>query len=131
MEEIDKSDPYCDVRYTQYPCASGKSYYGRGPLQLSWNYNYGEAGRDLELDLLNSPETVANDPAVSFKASMSYWMTNVHSVVNQGFGATILKINGDIECGGKRDDLVRARVSYYREYCQKFGVLPGDNNLTC
>lgn len=25
-----------------YPMGAGKKYYGRGPLQLSWNYNYGE-----------------------------------------------------------------------------------------
>ena len=28
--------PYCDP--TTYPCKAGKKYYGRGPIQLSWNY---------------------------------------------------------------------------------------------
>ncbi len=27
---------YCDP--TTYPCKTGKKYYGRGPIQLSWNY---------------------------------------------------------------------------------------------
>ena len=26
---------------TAYPATPGKQYYGRGPFQLSWNYNYG------------------------------------------------------------------------------------------
>ena len=35
IEEIVKGD-YCDSNNTQYPCATGKQYYGRGPIQLSW-----------------------------------------------------------------------------------------------
>lgn len=27
------------------PCVPGKSYHGRGPMQLSWNYNYGQVGQ--------------------------------------------------------------------------------------
>ncbi|KAL5990901.1 hypothetical protein ACLOJK_011806 [Asimina triloba] len=121
---------YCDKRNTQYPCVPGKGYYGRGPIQLSWNYNYGAAGKDLGFDGLGNPEIVATDPNVSFKTALWFWMNNVHSVVNQGFGATIRRINGAIECDGKRPDLVNARVGYYRDYCGQFGVAPGDN-LTC
>jgi hypothetical protein len=29
---------YCDSASLDWPCATGKSYYGRGPMQLSWNY---------------------------------------------------------------------------------------------
>ena len=32
---------YCDATNSDYPCQTGKSYHGRGPMQLSWNYNYG------------------------------------------------------------------------------------------
>ncbi|GLT34923.1 hypothetical protein SLA2020_094110 [Shorea laevis] len=45
-EEIDKSNTYCQSS-TEYPCAPAKSYYGRGPLQLAWNMNYGAAGEAL------------------------------------------------------------------------------------
>ncbi|XP_031256548.1 chitinase 5-like [Pistacia vera] len=126
-EEIDKSNAYCDTTNTQYPCVAGKKYYGRGPMQLTWNYNYGACGKDIGFDGLNAPETVSNDPAVSFKAALWFWMSNVHSVMNQGFGATIQKINGALECGGKQPDKVNARIGYYTDYCKQFGVDPGQN----
>ncbi|KAK0606968.1 hypothetical protein LWI29_007070 [Acer saccharum] len=130
VEEIDKSNMYCDQGNTQYPCAPGKFYYGRGPLQITWNYNYGAAGKAIGFDGLNSPETVAKDPAISFKTALWFWMTNVHSVVNQGFGATIQKVNGALECNGKQPQKVQTRIGYYTDYCKKFGVSPGEN-LSC
>ncbi|KAG5530515.1 hypothetical protein RHGRI_025456 [Rhododendron griersonianum] len=125
------NDAYCDPTNTDYPCAANKKYYGRGPLQLSWNYNYGPAGSFIGFDGLNNPETVATDADVSFKAAMWFWMSNVHPIVTsgQGFGATIQAINS-IECGGKEPALVAARVQYYTDYCNQLGVAPGDN-LSC
>ncbi|KAG8363024.1 hypothetical protein BUALT_BualtUnG0013000 [Buddleja alternifolia] len=42
IEEINgPSRDYCDETNTQYPCAPNQGYYGRGPIQLSWNFNYG------------------------------------------------------------------------------------------
>lgn len=132
IEEQDGNVPsdYCDPSYTQYPCTAGKKYYGRGPLQLSYNYNYGAAGEELNFNGLNDPEKVGNDVDTSFKASMWYWMTNVHSIINQGFGATIRKINGAAECDGKNTPQVQDRVQFYQTYCSDFGVAPGDN-LSC
>lgn len=121
---------YCEEQNTQYPCVAGKNYYGRGPIQLSWNYNYGAAGNALGFDGLGNPDIVAQDPNISFKTALWYWMTNVHSVIGQGFGATTRAINGAIECDGKRPDLVNARAGYFRDYCSQLGVAPGDN-LTC
>ncbi|XP_061355404.1 endochitinase PR4-like [Gastrolobium bilobum] len=131
IEEIDgASKDYCDETNTQYPCAPNKGYYGRGPIQLSWNFNYGPAGQSNGFDGLNAPETVANDPVVSFKTALWYWMENVRPVINQGFGATIRAINGKLECDGANPDTVQARVNYYTQYCSQLGVAPGDN-LTC
>uniref|UniRef100_A0A2P2IRY0 chitinase n=1 Tax=Rhizophora mucronata TaxID=61149 RepID=A0A2P2IRY0_RHIMU len=131
IEEINgASKDYCDESYKEYPCAAGKKYYGRGPLQLTWNYNYGAAGKANNFDGLGSPETVANDRVVSFKAALWFWMTNVHSVVTQGFGATIKAINGAVECNGGNAGAVQARIGYYKDYCNKLGVAPG-NNLSC
>ncbi|XP_027355340.1 endochitinase PR4-like [Abrus precatorius] len=128
IEEIDgASKDYCDESNTQYPCAPNKGYFGRGPIQLSWNFNYGPAGQDNNFDGLNAPETVANDATVSFKTALWYWMKNVRPVVNQGFGATIRAINGALECDGKNPGTVETRVNYYKEYCEKLGVSPGDN----
>ncbi|XP_043720240.1 endochitinase EP3-like isoform X2 [Telopea speciosissima] len=132
IEEIDgASKDYCDESNTQYPCASGKGYYGRGPLQLSWNYNYGPAGNSIGFDGLNSPETVANDVVISFKTGLWFWMNDCHSIITsgQGFGATIKSINS-MECNGGNSGAVQARVQYYQDYCNQFGVSPGDN-LTC
>ncbi|KAK8982411.1 hypothetical protein V6N11_046334 [Hibiscus sabdariffa] len=120
---------YCDPSYTQYPCNPDKSYYGRGPLQLSWNYNYGPAGQNIGFDGLNSPETVANDPVISFKTALWFWVNNVEQVLSEGFGATIRAINS-IECNGGNTAAVQARVGYYTDYCNQLGVDPGPN-LSC
>ncbi|XP_065010772.1 chitinase 6-like [Musa acuminata AAA Group] len=133
IEEIDgASKDYCDETKTQYPCVAGKGYYGRGPIQLSWNFNYGPAGESIGFDGLGAPETVANDVVISFKTALWYWMNNCHSLITsgQGFGATIRAINGALECDGKNPATVNARVGYYKDYCSQFGVDTGDN-LTC
>ncbi|RWR90607.1 chitinase 1 [Cinnamomum micranthum f. kanehirae] len=46
---------YCQAS-TEWPCAAGKKYYGRGPIQISYNYNYGPAGNAIGSDLLNNPD---------------------------------------------------------------------------
>ncbi|KAI3866156.1 hypothetical protein MKX03_008760 [Papaver bracteatum] len=122
---------YCDEGNRQYPCVPGKGYYGRGPIQISWNYNYGPAGKSIGFDGLNAPETVANDPIISFKTAFWFWMNNVHSVItsNQGFGPTIRKINSG-ECNGRKPAAVQARIKYFKDYCNQLGVAPGDN-LSC
>ncbi|KAH9615493.1 hypothetical protein KSS87_020946 [Heliosperma pusillum] len=133
IEESDGavSDSYCDPTTTQqYPCNPNKKYYGRGPLQLSWNYNYGAAGQSIGFDGLNAPETVANDVVTSFKTALWFWMNNVHSVLNQGFGATIRAINGAVECNGGNPGEVNDRIQLYQQYCGVFGVDPGQN-LSC
>ncbi|CAL8992959.1 unnamed protein product [Prunus brigantina] len=131
IEEIDgPSKDYCDETNTQYPCKPNKGYYGRGPIQLSWNFNYGPAGENIGFDGLNSPETVANDPIIAFKTALWYWMTHVRPVIGEGFGATIRAINGALECDGGNPATVQKRVEYFTEYCNQLGVAPGDN-LTC
>lgn len=35
-EEVRPQSDYCDSTNTQWPCYPGKSYKGRGPIQLSW-----------------------------------------------------------------------------------------------
>ncbi|KAF8703562.1 hypothetical protein HU200_032376 [Digitaria exilis] len=130
ISEINKGNSYCDTSNRQWPCASGKKYYGRGPLQISWNYNYGPAGRDNGFDGLGNPDAVAQDAVVAFKTALWFWTNNVHGVMPQGFGATIRAINGALECNGNNPAQMNARVGYYRQYCQQLGVDPG-NNLTC
>nr|ACJ61939.1 chitinase [Zea mays subsp. parviglumis] len=130
ISEINKSNAYCDPTKKQCPCAAGQKYYGRGPLQISWNYNYGPAGRAIGFDGLGDPGRVARDAVVAFKAALWFWMNSVHGVVPQGFGATTRAINGALECGGNNPAQMNARVGYYRQYCRQLGVDPGPN-LTC
>ncbi|WVZ74693.1 hypothetical protein U9M48_022848 [Paspalum notatum var. saurae] len=131
VNEIDgPSKDYCDASNAQWPCQPGKGYYGRGPLQVSWNYNYGPAGQSIGFDGLGDPDAVARSAVVAFRAALWYWMNSVHDVVDQGFGATVRAINGALECDGKNPASVNDRVNYYKQFCQDFGVDPG-TNLTC
>ena len=111
-------------------------YYGRGPIQLSWNYNYGAAGEELGYDLLNNPDLVAQDPEIAWATGLWYWMTRgrttCHDAITggSGFGMTIDIINGGQECNGAWPEAVQDRVEYFQTYCALLGVDPGDN-LEC
>ena len=75
IEEIARGE-YCSGTATPCgTCAAGKRYYGRGPTQLSWNYNYCTAGRALGLDLFNNPEQVATNPTTAWRTALWFWMT--------------------------------------------------------
>eukprot|EP00253_Pinus_taeda_P033223 PITA_33223 len=133
VEEIEKS-VHCDPSKTQYPSAPGQQYYGRGPLQLTGNTNYGGAGKYLDVNLLNNPGILAQDGLTSWKSALWFWNVNsyCHTAItsDQGFGATIQAINGALDCIGKATDKVNDRINHYTNYCSQFGVNPG-NNLQC
>ncbi|KAL1191193.1 Endochitinase [Cardamine amara subsp. amara] len=130
IEELNGSSiNYCDENNNQYPCEQGKSYFGRGPLQLAWNYNYGQCGQSLGLDLLRQPELVGSNSTVAFQTGLWFLTNTVRPLLNQGFGATIRAING-MECNGGNSGAVNARIGYYRDYCGQLGVDPG-LNLSC
>ncbi|MEU7166560.1 glycoside hydrolase family 19 protein [Streptomyces morookaense] len=130
---------YCD-RNQPYGCPAGQSaYYGRGPLQISWNFNYKAAGDALGIDLLNKPSLVQTDSAVAWKTALWYWntqrgpgsMTPHEAMVNgRGFGETIRSINGAVECNGRNPAQVQSRVSNYQRFTGILGVAPG-GNLYC
>ncbi|CAK9208740.1 unnamed protein product [Sphagnum jensenii] len=151
ISEIDQSFNYCDSSNTQYPCAPGQSYYGRGPLQISWNYNYGAASGSVGYDILSNPNQVANDPTLAFKTALWFWTTaasatepSCHDVMvgnwtpsstdvadgrEPGFGETINIINGGIECG-QANTAASNRITYYENFCSQLNVSPG-SNLDC
>lgn len=132
INEISPRIIYCQSS-AQWPCASGKSYFGRGPLQLSWNYNYGAAGKNIGFDGINNPETVGQDATISFKTAVWFWMlnSNCHQAITsgKGFGGTIRAINGG-ECNGGNRNQVNSRVNYYKKFCGQLGVDPG-TNVSC
>ncbi|CAL1376531.1 unnamed protein product [Linum trigynum] len=128
VEEIKKAT-YCDRKATKWPCAPGKQYYGRGPLQLTWNYNYGPCGKANKFDGLKNPDIVAKNKVIAWKASLWFWKKSVRPVLKKGFAATIRAINGG-ECNGGNRPAVESRVKFYKKYCKRFGVKPG-SNLSC
>ena len=130
---------YCDWGQS-YGCPAGQAaYYGRGPIQLSWNYNYKAAGDAIGVDLLNNPWLVENDPAIAWKTGLWFWntqsgagtMTPHNAMVNHvGFGETIRSINGSLECNGRNQAQVQSRVDAYQRFTSILGVSPG-GNLYC
>ncbi|MEV8532403.1 glycoside hydrolase family 19 protein [Streptomyces sp. NPDC051211] len=130
---------YCDASQP-YGCPAGQAaYYGRGPIQLSWNFNYKAAGDALGINLLANPYLVEQDPAIAMKTALWYWntqngpgtMTAHAAMVNgAGFGETIRSINGSLECNGGNPAQVQSRVTKYQQFTQLLGVTPG-NNLSC
>ncbi|KAJ6419720.1 hypothetical protein OIU84_029774 [Salix udensis] len=108
----------------QWPCPAGMQYYGRGPIQLTHNYNYGLAGQAIGVDLINNPDLVAIDPVISFKKAI--WAANRVP----GYGVITNIINGGLECGSGANDKVADRIGFYKRYCDLLGVSYGDN-LDC
>ncbi|QMU69952.1 glycoside hydrolase family 19 protein [Streptacidiphilus sp. P02-A3a] len=138
VTEIDQSGDYCASE--SYGCPAGTyAYYGRGPLQISWNFNYEAAGNALGVDLLDNPGLVATNASVSWETALWYWdtqtgpgsMTAHNAIVNgAGFGQTIEAINGSVECNGGNTAEMQDRVNDYESFTSILGVSPG-SNLTC
>jgi predicted chitinase len=130
---------YCDWS-RPYGCPAGQAaYYGKGPIQLSWNFNYKAAGDALGIDLLNNPWLVQNNAAISWRTALWYWntqsgpgtMTAHHAIVSgAGFGETIRAINGSLECNGGNPGQVQSRINTFQRFTQILGTTPG-SNLSC
>jgi hypothetical protein len=145
-----RQDTLCQPSGT-YCCAAGKKYFGRGPLQLSWNFNYGAASPSVGSDILCNPDKVAEDPVLAFKTAIWFWTTpqydkpSCHDVMvggwspsandvalgrKPGFGQTINIINGYYECGTSWGAEGQNRVNYYKDLSGSLNVSPGEN-LDC
>lgn len=146
---------YADFSKINYPPVSGAKYFGRGPKQLSWNYNYGQFSEvwfGTKDTLLKNPELLSKDPVLSFASAIWFWMTpqfpkpSCHDIMTgqwkpsendiqngrlPGFGATVNVINGGVECGSGTDlQKTTYRYAYYKYFCTYFQVSPGDN-ISC
>jgi predicted chitinase len=112
--------------------------HGRGPLQLSWNFNYGACGAAIGKDLLNNPDLVSTDSTITFLTALWFWMTaqppkpSCHDAIrSSGFGECINIINGGIECGQSGQNPQAAhRIQLYQQFCGMLRVNPG-TNLSC
>jgi len=77
----------CDYKSTNWSAAawppqSGVQYYGRGPFQLSWNYNYGQFSniaftqqQDDKMILLRDPAQLEGDGAMALFSALWFYMT--------------------------------------------------------
>ena len=157
VDEVEDStkNMYADYTKKNYPPIQGKSYFGRGPKQLSWNYNYGqfsEAWYGSKDSLLEHPERLEHDPVLSFASAIWFWMTtqfpkpSCHDIIAgkweptsndklngrvPGFGATVNVINGGVECGnGTELEKTAYRYKYYMYFCDYFHVSSGEN-ISC
>lgn len=132
--------------------SGGDRYHGRGPIQLTGDYNYKAAGDALGYDLINNPDLVVNDATISFKTAVWFWMTaqspkpSCHDVILgrwspsatdtaagrvAGYGMVTDIINGGPECGtGTISDVQKGRIGFYQRYCNMLGVAVG-SNLDC
>jgi chitinase len=142
IEEINKENwpRYCDSNNKVSPCTPGKQYYGRGPIQISWNYNYAEAGRTIGKDLLNDPDMVARDSKVAWQTAIWFWMTQKgagtmtpHDAITsaRSFGETIRSINGALECGGGNPSQVQSRIANYLNFTRILGVEVAGTASSC
>eukprot|EP01018_Ginkgo_biloba_P031882 Gb_10245 [translate_table: standard] len=142
-EEMSPDQLYCDPNYL-YPCSPGASYHGRGALPVYWNYNYGQIGEALKVDLLTHPEYLADNATLAFSAAIWRWMTPIkrkqpsaHEVIVgkwvptkndtksfrlPGFGMTINILDGDAECGKGDIEKMSNRISHYLYFLDLMGV---------
>lgn len=142
---------YTDTSKKLFPPVAGRSYHGRGPLQISWNYNYGQFSESYLKNkqvLLNDPALVIKDGVLSFASALWFWTTpqrpkpSCHDIMSEtwtpsqrdadagrlpGFGLVVNVINGGLECGSNVNPDTKYRYGYYRFFCKYFNVDPGPN----
>lgn len=139
-----------------FPPNPNVGYYGRGPIQLSWNYNYGQFSKFLFNDinvLLDNPDLVQQDGVLAFKSAIWFWMMpqcpkpSCHQVMHgmwmpetgeynaskmylQGFAHTNNIINGGLECRSSSSpaftEKVVLRSELYKYYLRILGFDEGD-----
>ncbi|KAG0418750.1 Endochitinase EP3 [Dictyocoela roeselum] len=117
----------CAAQYDDGTGVPGKSYHGRGYIQLSWAENYRAAGEALGLgdQLVQHPELVAEDPEIAMDVSIWYWKERVANQPGydpNSFGTTTKAINGALECTGQNVDKSKQRYEYYSEIADAMGI---------
>jgi len=115
---------------------ASKVFYGRGAIQLSWNYNYIRASYALTGSantFCEDPELVAQKPEYAWGSGIYFWMENekegstCHKEALKGdFGGTLNNINGGLECpaykGGWHADAIKMRLNRYCAAASQLGM---------
>jgi len=113
------------------------NYWGRGPLQLTWDYNYRACGTDIGVDLIGQPNLVSTDSVVTWETAFWFWLyddsgkgfTAHDAIVRGSFGDTLRVVNS-IECT-PGNQYQQNRINNYTEYCRRLGVTDLGSPLTC
>ncbi|MEX8548066.1 MAG: chitinase [Mucilaginibacter sp.] len=154
LHEVNTSLPYVDQNDV-YPAVAGKKYYGRGPMQISYNGNYGFASDCIFGDknkLLQNPDLITTDAVTAFKTAIYFWMMpqeqkpSAHDVMagnwkptaadaakgrTAGFGMTTNIINGEVECGRANQFGPADRAGFYQAFLKKLNVTDANCVCTC
>lgn len=146
------SNCYTSGSTIDYQPAAGKCYYGRGPIQISYFYNYGNFSEFLynNTSLVSNPDLLETDGQLAFLSAIWFWMTpqcpkpSCHQVMQEiydedatnyvsalmskkGFLHTVNIINGDVECrGANSKPLLRSKL--YKYYMKLIGFTQTEIN---
>ena len=130
----------CPDRYRNRGCEKpGKYYYGRGYIQLTWCYNYRDAGRGLRLGdaLLNDPDLVAsNEQYANRDTAFWFWKEKVRKgkygpdVLAGKFGFSTNVINGG-ECTRRYVERAKKRFQIYQNVYTTFGLTGQPDERGC
>lgn len=108
-------------------CAYGK-YYGRGFIQLTWDYNYREASKDIfgNDSLFNNPD-IAATPEGAWQTALWFWNKRVAPVLKEKnavetykLGYSIKVINGGLECPANQK--AQNRMAIYNEILAAWNI---------
>ena len=139
------SNCYTTGSTNDYSPVPGQCYYGRGPIQISYYYNYGNFSEFLynNESLVSNPDLVEQDGELALLSAIWFWMTpqcpkpSCHQVMQEiydesatsyssakmskkGFLHTVNIINGDVECrGANSKPLLRSKL--YKYYMSLIG----------
>lgn len=125
-EGADRTTNYCD----NGGCGD-HHYYGRGPIMLSWNYNYAAADSALDQHgtLLNDPDRLIKEPLLTWQTALWFWMqagaTSAHAAIvdqHAGIGGAIRSLDS-AECQGDRATTTLAeRLRIYNDFARDYGL---------
>ncbi|KAL9187094.1 hypothetical protein ACHAXT_010814 [Thalassiosira profunda] len=112
-------------------------YFGRGAIQLTWNYNVIKASVALtgaSQTFCQRPDLIATVEEYAWGAGLFFWMENVKNdrtchqavLLNEDFGQTLDTINGGLECPadshGWHGKAIQLRLNRYCKAASAIGV---------
>lgn len=150
-----KDNPLCAYTSPTYASAPKQQYFGRGAIQLSWNYNYGRFSEAVfngnKSVLIEDAARVLREHRLALSSAIWFWMMpdpsthkpSAHDVVVRGadggscrptgYGLITNVINGGLECGQGQKPQQDDRIRLYKQFADVLGVPQSAmmDNLDC